>query len=55
MFIASIVGTIMRYVRYQSQLSSVSKLDDRILRDIGLDRGELRSAAWNMAAHGATH
>ena len=53
MFVASLFGAIMRYVRYQSQLSSVSKLDDRILRDIGLNRGELRSAAWNMAAHGA--
>ena len=53
MFIASLVGTIVRYVRYQSQLSSVSKLDDRILRDIGLNRDELQSAAWDIAAHGA--
>lgn len=53
MFIASFVGAIMRYVRYRSQLLSISKLDDRTLRDIGLNRGELRTAAWEMTAHGA--
>lgn len=53
MFIASLVGTIIRYVRYRSQLLSISKLDDRTLRDIGLKRGELRSAAWEMTAHAA--
>jgi len=53
MFIASLVGTIARYVRYRSQLNSISDLDDRILRDIGLNPGELRSAAWDMATHGA--
>ena len=53
MFIASFVGTIIRYARYRAQLISFSKLDDRTLRDIGLSRGELRSAAWDMTAHGA--
>ncbi|MDP2330241.1 MAG: DUF1127 domain-containing protein [Reyranella sp.] len=55
MFIASLVGTLMRYLRYRAQLTSISKLDDHILRDIGLNRGELRSAAWDIAAHGAGH
>ena len=55
MFIASLVGAIAQYLRYRSQLTSVSSLDDRILRDIGLSRSELRSAAWDMAAHGAGH
>jgi uncharacterized protein YjiS (DUF1127 family) len=50
MFIESLVGTIMRYARYRRQLTSISNLDDRILRDIGLNRGELRSAAWDIAA-----
>lgn len=53
MLIASFVGTIIRYARYRAQFISFSKLDDRTLRDIGLDRGELRSAAWDMTAHGA--
>jgi uncharacterized protein YjiS (DUF1127 family) len=54
MFIASLVGAIAQYLRYRSQLDSISSLDDRILRDIGLDRSELRSTAWDMAAaHGA--
>ena len=55
MFIASLVGTIAQYLRYRSQLASISNLDDRILRDIGLDRGALRSAAWEMITHGAGH
>jgi uncharacterized protein YjiS (DUF1127 family) len=53
MFIASLVGTITQYLRYRSQLASISRLDDHILRDIGLDRGVLRSAAWEMTMHGA--
>ena len=55
MFIASLVGTLMRYFRYRSQLTSISRLDDYLLRDIGLNRGELRSAAWDMAAHVSGH
>ena len=56
MLIASLVGAIAQYLRYRSQLTSISSLDDRILRDIGLDGSELRSAAWDMAAaQGAGH
>ncbi len=55
MFIASLVGAIAQYLRYRSQFTSISRLDDHILRDIGLNRGELRSAAWDMAVHGAGH
>jgi uncharacterized protein YjiS (DUF1127 family) len=56
MFIASLVGALAQYLRYRSQLTSINSLDDRILRDIGLDRSQLRSTAWNMAAaHGAGH
>ncbi|MDB5575089.1 MAG: hypothetical protein JWR80_265 [Bradyrhizobium sp.] len=51
MFIATLVGAIAQYLRYRSQLTSISQLDDRILRDIGLNRSELRSAAWDMAVH----
>jgi uncharacterized protein YjiS (DUF1127 family) len=55
MFIASLIGAIAQYLRYRSQLTSISRLDDHILRDIGLNRSELRSAAWDMATYGARH
>jgi uncharacterized protein YjiS (DUF1127 family) len=48
MFIAFLYGTIGRYLRYRSQLSSIYELDDRMLQDIGLDRGELKAAAWDL-------
>lgn len=46
MLLASIIDLFRRYVRYRSQLSNIAELDERILRDIGLSRGELASAAW---------
>ncbi|MES2196731.1 MAG: DUF1127 domain-containing protein [Pseudomonadota bacterium] len=55
MFIASLVGAIAQYLRYRSQLTSISSLDDHTLRDIGLNRSELRSAAWDMVTHGSAH
>jgi len=51
MFIASFIHTI---VRYRSQLISIGKLDDRTLRDIGLNRGELRAVAWDTVAREAS-
>jgi uncharacterized protein YjiS (DUF1127 family) len=52
MFIATLIGTIARYIRYRLQLIRIEDLDDRTLRDIGLDRSELKAAAWDVAAHG---
>jgi uncharacterized protein YjiS (DUF1127 family) len=54
MLIAVLLETIGEYLRYRSQLARIELLDDRLLRDIGLERGELRAAAW-QAVHGATH
>jgi uncharacterized protein YjiS (DUF1127 family) len=51
MFIASLIGTIGRYFRYRYQLASINQLDERTLRDIGIDRSELTAAAWNISAH----
>jgi uncharacterized protein YjiS (DUF1127 family) len=51
--IAFLFETIGRYVRYRSQLASVNELDDRTLRDIGLNRGELRAAVWDLTAREA--
>ncbi len=55
MLIAFLHETIGRYLRYRSQLASIGGLDDRILRDIGLTRGELKTAAWDSTAHWASH
>jgi uncharacterized protein YjiS (DUF1127 family) len=51
MLIVSLFGTIMRYLRYQSQLINIDAIDDRILHDIGRERCELRAAAWEAADH----
>ena len=55
MLIAFLFDTIGRYFRYRSQLASIGDLDDRTLRDIGLNRSELRAVAWSTAAHRAAH
>jgi uncharacterized protein YjiS (DUF1127 family) len=50
MLIASFVALIRRYARYRSELTCISQLDERTLRDIGLSRGELTTAAWRNTA-----
>ena len=50
MLIASIIALFRRYSRYRSELESISQLDERTLRDIGLSRGELVTAAWRYTA-----
>ena len=49
MLTAFLLDTIRRYLRYRSQLASVYELDDRTLRDIGINRGELKATAWDLA------
>ena len=46
MLFATLFGTVQRYLRYRAQLVSIENLDDRMLYDIGLHRGELSAAAW---------
>ena len=48
MFIAFLFDTLGRYLRYRSQLASNTELDDRTLRDIGIDRSALRATAWDL-------
>jgi uncharacterized protein YjiS (DUF1127 family) len=50
MLIASVIALFRRYFRYRSQLESISQLDERTLRDIGLSRGEIVTAAWRYTA-----
>jgi len=46
MLLATMFGAVHRYLRYRTQLFSIESLDDNMLYDIGLNRGELSSAAW---------
>ena len=48
MLTAFLFDTIGRYLRYRSQLASVYELDDRMLLDIGLNRGELKATSWDL-------
>jgi uncharacterized protein YjiS (DUF1127 family) len=50
MLIASSIALIRRYARYRSELASISQLDERTLRDIGISRGELATCAWRYSA-----
>ena len=51
MLVTVLFDAIGRYLRYRFQLASINDLDDRTLRDIGLRRSELKTAAWQLAAH----
>jgi uncharacterized protein YjiS (DUF1127 family) len=53
--IAALFGAIQRYLRYRSLLLSIENLDDRILSDIGLNRGELSAVAWNQVERATAH
>jgi uncharacterized protein YjiS (DUF1127 family) len=48
MIVAALFGAIQRYLRYRSVLLSIESLDDHLLSDIGLNRGELSAVAWNQ-------
>ncbi len=49
MLIPSLIALIRRYARYRSQLTSISQLDERTLRDIGITSGELVTVAWRSS------
>jgi uncharacterized protein YjiS (DUF1127 family) len=49
MLIPSLIALIRRYVRYRSQLTRISQLDERTLRDIGISRSELVTVAWRYS------
>ena len=48
MLLATLFGAVQRYLRYRAQLFSIENLDDRMLQDIGLYRGELATVAWRQ-------
>jgi uncharacterized protein YjiS (DUF1127 family) len=43
------VFAVRRWVRYRRNMQALGKLDDRMLRDIGLIRSVIQSAAWTNA------
>ncbi|CAN7538116.1 DUF1127 domain-containing protein [Bradyrhizobium sp. LjRoot220] len=43
----SLIAVFRRYARHRSELASISRLDDRMLRDIGVSRGELASRSYS--------
>jgi len=52
MLIGILFDSVRRYLRYHENVLCISQLDERILRDIGLDRSALCAEAW---ARTATH
>jgi uncharacterized protein YjiS (DUF1127 family) len=50
MLIGILFDTIRRYLRYRETVSCMAELDEHILRDIGLSRGELFVRAWDRTA-----
>ncbi|MBR1232759.1 DUF1127 domain-containing protein [Bradyrhizobium sp. AUGA SZCCT0182] len=41
----SLIAAVRRYARYRSELASISRLDERMLRDIGISRADLANSA----------
>ena len=43
------VFTLRRWISYRRNMEALTKLDDRMLRDIGVTRTAIRNAAWTNA------
>lgn len=41
----SLIAAIRRYAQYRSDLASISQLDERMLRDVGISRADLGNSA----------
>ena len=49
MFLASFIDAIRKYARYRSQLTSLNQLDERTLRDIGINPSEIESCVYDRS------
>ena len=45
--IATLIGTFASWRRYRAAVRQLADLDDRALSDIGLNRTDIRRAAWS--------
>jgi uncharacterized protein YjiS (DUF1127 family) len=50
MFLTHLVARVQTYLRYRASVRELSRLTDRELSDIGLNRGGIHEAAWLAAA-----
>lgn len=46
---AALVRFVQEWKRYSRSVRELSRLDDRELADIGLNRSEIERAAWSAA------
>jgi uncharacterized protein YjiS (DUF1127 family) len=47
MYLASLIRAFVAWRRYRIAVQQLSELDERTLRDLGLDRAQIREVAWN--------
>jgi uncharacterized protein YjiS (DUF1127 family) len=47
MYLATMIRGLAEWRRYRMAVRELHSLDDRILRDIGLDRSEIKRVALN--------
>jgi uncharacterized protein YjiS (DUF1127 family) len=47
MYLANLIRGFAAWRRYRMAVNELTSLDDRILRDIGLDRSEIKRVALN--------
>lgn len=46
MYIATLIRSFSAWRKYRTAVRELASLDDRALRDIGLNRTQIRHAAW---------
>jgi uncharacterized protein YjiS (DUF1127 family) len=46
MYIAALFQSFAAWRKYRTAVRALAALDDRALRDIGLNRTQIRQAAW---------
>ena len=47
MYLASLIRGFAAWRRYRNAVQQLSDLDDRTLQDIGINRTQIRQAAWH--------
>jgi uncharacterized protein YjiS (DUF1127 family) len=47
MYVSTLIRAFAAWRRYRSAVQQLASLDDRTLADIGLNRTQIRQAAWH--------